>query len=288
MAKIKTTTTFLFDDLTPEEGVIAFREERDPQGLVLSQVQYNSEGGVEQRIERTYDEKGRVMEERQYSINEQPDQVVSFSYDNAGRITQQAIRYLDGSHSYRNYQRDEAANSETIVIVDDENFEEGKEFRRFDSEGRVLEVVIEEEGEPVQEVETSYDEHGRPLTQSGYYGEDYEFDLTFHYTTDEQGRISGVEVQNEEGELVRKESFAYDERGNPVEYRLENLREGYTQMEQWEYDMDNRMTLHRRALPDGTIQSEVQYRYGAHNLVEEEENLSRHGLSLTKYQYEFH
>ncbi len=286
MPKIKSITTTIHHNFTPEQGLPAFYEERDAQQNVLLQLQYDSTGELESRVVRSFDEQGKLVEELQYSQNDVPDQVISTSYDAAGRPAQQKIKYLDGSYSFRNYTRDEAANSETITTIDEENFEEGKEFRRYDSEGRTLEEVIEEEGEPIQEIETTYDDHGRPLTQSGYYKDDYEFDRVYSYQLDEQGRIAQAEVHSEVGELLRRETYRFDERGNLCEQQIESFADGVNLTNSWEHDLDNRMTLHRRTLPGGNLQSEVQYRYDERGLLAEEERLSPEGVSLLVYAYE--
>ncbi|MEM1320601.1 MAG: hypothetical protein AAGG75_10105 [Bacteroidota bacterium] len=287
MSKIKSVSTYIIAEHTPEEGLLTMYEERDEQGNILLHEQYYEDGSTEMRTMRQFDNDNRLLTLEQYSSNEKPDQRFEYQYNESGKVAKVSIHYLDGSISVQHYERDEAENSLTVRTVDEDGDEEAKEYRRLDSEGRVLEEIIHEDGELQRHVQSSYDDHGRLLSRHTKTGDGYDTKYTYEYEIDDQGRITGIDVVDEEDELVRGDTLGYDERGNEISHLVENHLEGYIAEERAAYDENGRLVKEQR-FNGQNLASEVDYLYNENNLLHEEAHRSPRGVYLNQYKYEFY
>ena len=130
------------------------------------------------------------------------------------------------------------------------------------------------------------DDHGRLLERTIINEEGDELQLLINYETDDQGRIVLAKIQNGSGELIRVEHQSFDERGNRVELKVEDHQQGYATVEQWDYNLDNRITTHTRLSPNGEPMAITEYTYDGEGRVAEEEQRNREGIRLLKYIYE--
>ena len=286
--KLKSIKTFHVDDNTDDKGMVNIYEEMDAQGNMILHIQYNEKGGIEQKTERILNDKGQLIEEKSYTGGEKADQHILYEYNESGKVHQAVVHYLDGSISYRNYTRDEAQKSTTIEIVDDEGEFEGKEFRRFDSERRLLEETIYDEGNKITEKrETEYDDYGRVTESVVLDIEGIETVRFYDYYLDDKGRVNKIESLNEDEIIIRTDEIEYDEKGNQAKYIVHDNGRGLEQTEVWEYDQDDNIVNHKRMRGENLLQ-EVKNRYREDKLLAEQETLTGDGISLDYFEYSFH
>ncbi len=286
--KIKSIKTFHIDDNTDGKGMVSIYEERDEQGNVILHIQYNEKEGIEQKTERILNEKGQLIEEKQYTGGEKADQHILYEYNESGKVNQAIVHYLDGSKSYRKYTRDEAQKSTTIEITDDDGIFEGKEFRRFDSEGKLLEEVIyDEENKVTEKRETEYDDYGRIIESVVLDIEGIETVRFYDYYLDDKGRVNKIESLNEDEIIIRTDEIEYDERGNQVKYIVLDKSRGAELTETWEYDKDDNIVNHKRLSGENLLE-EVKNRYRADKLLAEQEILTGNGVTIDYFEYSFH
>ncbi len=286
--KIKSIKTIHISENTDEKGIVSLFEERDQEGNITLYVQYNEKGEVEQKTERILNEKGQLLEEKNYTTREKPDQHILFDFNESGKVSQATVQYLDGSISYRKYTRDEAEHSTTIEITDNEGVFEGKEFRRFDNEGRVLEEVIyDEDNNIIEKTETEYDDYGRIIETVVLDIEGIETVRFYDFYMDDTGRVIKIETLNEDEIIIRSDEFEYDERGNQVKHIVFDKTRGMILTDLWEYDIDNKIINHKHQMGENLIQ-EIKNRYRADNLLVEQETLTGNGISLNSFEYSFH
>ena len=287
MQKIKSITTFLTAEEYGEGETLHMKEERDEQGNILLIESYAMDGSREQRTVSTYNDKDQLVSQDQYSYNEEPDQRLAFTYNESGKLKAVTITYLDGSISVKTYNRDEAENSLTIIIKDEDGEEEGKEYRKMDAEGRVLEEVIHEDGELNSKAKTSYDDAGRPIETHTTDAEGYEQSQFYFYELNDKGQFSEIEIADEKDELIRADSFEYDERGNETTHRIENHKEGYVLVDSLLWNEENQMTQRKRQLSDGKLIEEINYEYNEMKHLAKEEHISADRVYAHRYEYTF-
>lgn len=290
MKKIKSISTHVVGENTPDEGILVQYEERDEEGHLVVEEKFYPDGSLESRILRDFDDKGQVVSEKEFSgENEQPDQATTYTYSAAGRLEEAVIAYQDGSLTIRKYEQDEAANSETIHIADEEGTFEGKEYRRYDSEGHVLQEVIHDEEEKLeQDVSREYDDHGQLIKRVSIFDEDYETVELFDYERNEGGQIISRRAEDEDGKLLRFDEFSYDERGNTIQHKAQSVNEGWALVDEWEYDEKDQIVKSRRSQPDGSVLQESDYFYNEEGLLLERETRTKQGVSLSVYKYEYY
>lgn len=289
MKKIKSISTFVHAEDSPEEGTLLQYEERNEKEQLILEEKYYADASLESRIERSFDSEGRLEWEKEFSgENQEPDQHTQYTYSAAGRLEVAEIKYQDGSSTFRKYEHDESANSETINIVDEEGTYEGKEYRRFDSEGKILQEVIHDEEEKLeQDVNREYDDNGHLTERVTMLPDDYETVEFFDYERNDQGLILNRKVEDEDGKLLRLDKFEYDEKGNTTQHEVQDYNQGWALVDQWEYDEKERIIKTRRSQPNGDVLQESEYRYNDNDLLIEQENRTKQGMSLSAYKYEY-
>ncbi len=287
--KIKSITTVLINDDTDQEGVKNLYEERDPQGNTTLLEQYMPSGESESRTARSYDNQDRVLTEEHFSSGQEvADQRLEYVYNNSGKIDQITVTYADGSFSLKKYAWDEAENTNTIMISDEDGDHEGKEFRKFDSEGKVLEVAIYDEGDKVMEkAEYEYDDYANIIESVEVDQEGYETVRFYDYYRDDQGRITKLETLNEDEQIIRVDEFSFDEQGNRTRHHIQNLDRGSEQTDVWVYDQNNRL-VQRERLRGGKPMETIDLRYREDGLLLEQEIRGANGVYANLFHYEFH
>lgn len=286
--KIKSIKTFHVHENTDEKGIVNAYEERDMEGNVTLHIQYNEKGEIEQKTERILNGKGQLVEEKQFTGGENPDQHFIYEYNESGKVATAKVHYLDGSTSYRKYSRNESENTTTIEITDSEGDYEGKEFRRFDNEGRILEEIFyDEENKITGKTETEYDDYGRIIESVEMDANGNEIVRFFDFYLDEQGRVNKIETLNEAESVIRIDEFEFDERGNQIKHIIRDKSRGVFSTDDWDYDLGNKIINHKRYIGD-KLMEEVKNRYRDDNLLAEQETLAGTGVSLNYYEYTFY
>lgn len=284
MNNIKSISTYLIEE--GEEQKLSTYEERDQNGNITLLKQYDYDGILEAKSAYEFDEKGRVIVEKQYSTEGEPDQVLEIEYNESGKAKQVKISYADGSLSYKNYTRDEAVRSTTIEIIDEDGDSEGKEFRRFDEEDRVLEeVVYRDTGEIETKAEFEYNEHGDTVESVRVDEEGFETVRFYDYYRDEQARINKIETLNEDEKIIRVDEFEFDERGNQVKHIMRDLDRKALFIDKREYDMNNREIKFERLMGERPIEVK-ETKYTADGLMEQQETITNDGTMINKFVYE--
>ncbi len=287
MPKIKAITTTLKTDQTPEEGVMKAYELRDENENIILLENYDEGGNIEMKIERTYDDKNRVLVEKQYSVEKDPDEVHSFEYFESGKLKSRTILYRDNSKTFQNYSYDEAANTEKVEIVDDEGEAEGSEYRRYSSEGKILEEEIHGDFGLEVKTESEFDDFGNVLKRTTEDGEGYIVDHFYKYERDEESRIQNLKVIDDEGQLVKVIVYLYDEKNRIYEQQIKDTDRGWAFKVIWEYDDKDRVIKEERADFGGKVQEVQKIVYGENDLVTQQEKTTSHGMELSTFQYDF-
>jgi len=286
MNNIKSISTYLVEG--EAEQKIHIYEERDQQGNVTLLKQFNDEEELEAKSAYEFDKEGRVIIEKQYSSGDLPDQSLEIKYNESGKAEQVIITYADGSVSYKNYTRDTEVRSTTIDIIDEDGDTEGKEFRRFDEEDRLLEEVIyDDSGKVETKAEFEYNEHGDVVESFRVDEEGFETIRFYDYYRNDQSQINKIEMLNADEKIIRVDEFEYDERGNQTKHSMHDLDRGSLFVDVRVYDMNNREIKFERLMGDRPIEVK-DTRYTADGLMEEQETRTNDGVLTHRFVYELY
>lgn len=287
MNKIKSIKTFVIMEDT-NEPMLQVIEERDQNGNITLLEHFNEEGGREAKSEYEFDEKGRVTIERQYSMGENPDQTLAIEYNESGKAKQVVITYADGSISYKNYSRDEAEKTTTIDIIDEDGDTEGKEFRKFDSEDRVLEEVIYTDTGAIEtKVEFEYNEHGDIVESVRVDEEGFETVRFYDYYRNDLAQIHKMDVLDEDENIIRIDEFEYDERGNQTKHAIQDLDRGALFVNLTTYDLNNNEVKFERLYGERSVEVR-ETKYTVDGLMESQETRTGEGVMTHRFEYELY
>ncbi len=285
MNKINKISTFVSGGADSEETLNVF-EERDQQGNTTLLKNYNFDGALDAKTIYEFDEKGRVIVEKQYSSGEIPDQVLRIEYNESGKAKQVVINYADGSVSYKNYSRSEADKTTTIDIVDQDGVTEGKEFRKFDSEDRVLEELIHTDtGAIERKAEFEYNEHGDLVESVIVDEEGFETVRFFDFYRNDKAQIEKIEVLSEDEVIIRVDEYEYDERGNQTKHSMKDLDRGSLFVDIRDYDENNNVVKFERLMGERPIEV-TETKYTIDGLMERQETRSNDGVMIYRFEYE--
>ncbi len=289
MKKIKSIKSYIQTTEAEEPLLVAF-EERTIEDIIIREENYFLDGNLNQAVIRKLDDKGKVIEEMHYSEEGEPDQVLSFSYENSGKLASIKTEYRDGSHDVKSIARNEAENSETTQVIDDEDYMESKVYRRFDSEGNVLEEhAYGEEGTLKQKMKVAYDNHNRPTQTKIEYADGFVKELFYDYVLNDKAQVETVEITDANDKLVHYEHFVYDEKGNRVEHHIQDADHGVAVVYKWEFNDKDQATSKLTLKANGEIIEEEHLEYGPEGQVVAREVVNNRGEeTLQKYVYEVH
>lgn len=286
MNKIKSIKTFVLND--EDKPQLLLHEERDQLGNVTKLEHYDHDGALESKSEFAFDEKGRLVEEKQFSKADTPDQTIRIEYNESGKPGLVRVLYADGSYSNKTYERNEAERTTTINIVDQDGDEEGKEYRKFDEEGRILEEVIYNDfGNVESKHEYEYDEYGNIVESVEVDSEGFEKVRFYDYYRDDKARINKIEMLNEEEKIIRVDTFELDERGNRVKHLMHNVERGTLHTDLRKYDeKDNEVHFERR-FGERPIEV-VETTFREDGLLQKRETRSVDGVIVHQFEYELY
>lgn len=189
------------------------RTERDEKGRVLREVKlyYGEEGDS---VNYTYDDKDRVIEVK--SLDEEGNElhVESVEFNDKGHIvSRKVVDHQGGLSSSVAYIYDE---KENLVGQTEMNAKGELMFRSVmtqDENGNDISIIqYNPKGEVTQRVVNTYDENNRVIKRlaSGMYTRIYNFEY------DDAGLITMESATDENGTLISRSSFQYDEEGRMI------------------------------------------------------------------------
>ena len=289
MKKIKTFSINMITNETDEAGFKQYYEERDEAGNVILDEKYHADGTLNARSERTFDKENRILEEKFYSEEGTPDSQHTYQYNSSGKLELVTSKYKDGTIGYKRISYDEANRAETVLIQDENNITETKEYRRYDMEDRVLEEIIyEPEDSLKQKTITSYDDHGRIISKNILYDDGYQGSNQYEYEFDEQGRVISLKIENERQEEIHYEEYLFDDANNMIEYYTEAKPTGQIFIRKLAYDEKARLIKEQILNGAELLQQETTYIYNDEGILLEKEVGTASGFIVEQYNYEYY
>ncbi|MDP4187571.1 MAG: hypothetical protein Q8907_04675 [Bacteroidota bacterium] len=264
MQKIKTRT--IFTSLVNNNGSMDNEyknsfERFDENGNLIEEIVYTNEGNVESRNQYDFDEKGRMVREVNYIDEEEIGDVKNYILDAEGKITGKDIEYADGSKSFERTQR--SSTSTTTTFTDEDGEFDGKEERKLDGNGNVIEFIRYGFNKNMeQHIVYEYNDDSK-LTGSVEYEGEYILRKT-EYQYDENGNQTLEVARTRKGELISRRVRKYDEKNHLIELSAPHF------MIRYDYDEKGNMIREENVLSNGTLQNLTLYTYNEDNLLIEE------------------
>jgi hypothetical protein len=222
--KIKTSTTTRYNyayKQETEEWVIISQyitnvECYDQAGNVISEQTFNRDGDLGENNEYIFDDQGRLLEEHIYFDGRELAEKHLFEYNENGKIGRKFTEYQDGSRDTTEY----TYNNDGLLILkqqfDEEGEEEGREEYEYADKLVVLERITDSFGNTSRETINRYDSEGRLIETIFNSPEETECIRTVH-EYDEKGNRDCIEKYQKDGNIISRDSYTFDDKGNAVE-----------------------------------------------------------------------
>ena len=154
--------------------------------------------------------------------------------------------------------------------------------------GFPIEVSYTESDGETYNSKVTYDESGRPISVLSYGADEFYENTTLTY--DAQGNATGYVTKDKAGNVTFSFTLTYDANGNKTE-QVRVYESGYTEIEKFEYDSENRNVRHERIWgADNADNAEIyEYFYNAEGLLIKEtcSYMSGGQRQLLCYEYEY-
>ena len=299
MTKIKSLSLYKYDyvlkDINSEEfelkGGIYNKTTYDPEGMTLSEIKYDAEGGVEQNYGYVYNEKGVKIADRSWDEGGDLIDDMEYDVDADGKIQFAYKNYLDGSKDTITYRYDDAGNLVEKEVMTDEDEVEMVENFAYEGNDEVLHESRNEDGQLVYRKETVYNEKGNVLEEKIWMDET---DTTTRVVNeyDEDGELSSVASYSDDGDIIFRVAYERDEKGHIIKVMEESPDKKV--MTLIEYDSQGNAIVQQELNEQGKINSRIERTFDADgNVTESEAIIDTHGAGrnqhyLLRYEYEFH
>jgi len=293
---IKTYTALVDGEGNRNSEFLNTSIEFDSNENVILEVKYNDDGTFESKAEYEYDEQSKIKLVTDYYDENEVNESKEFHRNQENEVVKIIHKYGDGSITTKIVEQN---NGEEVITATDEDDEfDGKEIKKIDESGRLIEHAIFDYDNKLEEKQLyEYDESGKTLSSKEYgRGEEFishkkfQYDIkgncTLEISLSAKGKIQRriqskfdennnvIEQQHDEQYLVK---FEYDNNKNETKREIINLANNLKEnMVSFIYDEENR------------IVEQITYSYGMARQFQK--NVLVEGASdylSTIYKYEF-
>lgn len=263
--------------------------EYDRDGNILLEMNYTSDGALNEKNEYTYDPEGRLMSMAIYGEDGDVLEKRAISRDEHGGITGETIVYLDGSEDTVEYRYDGDMLAEKVQFNDDGETENRETYAYEEGHVRIMER-FNEDGEKTYRMENSF-QNGvirESRVWNAFEDEEYTMITTFNSEGSklEECRYDG------KNRLIGRNLYEEDDAGRVVSIVEEDREKKNTT--EMEYDDHGRLARQVETDANGQLVSEVIRNYDEEGRLSDMEvlYLNRRMGTVVKnflvYEYEFY
>lgn len=264
--------------------------EYDPKGEILAQTNYSSDGLLVEKIAFTYDDQGRIVTQNYYTEPDEPSEVIHYERNEKGILVKDVKKYLDGSFDTTTYKYDDQGRLVEKITVDDEGVTDLLEQFSWKDKLPVKRQTVDSEGNITSFEEFVYDDHGNPVEHRQMNEETGENQKTISQF-DESKRKINEEIYDDEGDIIEKTAYRFDEKGKLLSTEFESTVKISTT--QYTYDDEGNLLGLGETDEDGNQLLLVEHTYDEQNNRLESMVFSNGGSFSTnqhyklKYEYEW-
>lgn len=268
MKKIRTVTGFISYLSGDEEPLNEFKysyKEYDSEQNLIKEVTYTGEGEIETASAYKFDGSNVLIEEIHYLNETEVAERIEYKYDENGAHRLIEKTYSDGSKNIQNFSQN--GKIVKILITNEDNEFEGEIIRELDARGNaVKETVYNYQRKIEQRFICEYDA-GNFLTRLVEFGDNDEFIIEKLYHYNEKGLMTKETHLSERGKLVDMWQWEYDENGNTLLQRSNDIIKRY-------YYDDNKRLIRDESIhiPAESVISSNNYKYDDKGLLIEVES----------------
>ena len=250
---------------------------------VVRDMQYDTNGNVQQETTLEYDDHGFLISETLIESDGEVVERKTYEPDEESRINKEYIHYADGSYDMIEYFYSDSGQITKKVQSDNDGVVEHSVEYEYDNGQLVAEVSFGEEGDMVSVTEYEYDEDGL-LDEKITYNIGANEKRTQSYVYNDEGYREAIFSTDGTGQLVEKFLFTLDEKGRPVAVVEENRHKKNRII--MEYDEKDHVVFQEEYDLRGELVSKVRRDYDQDGLFLKSEVTARNPVNGMIQQYE--
>ena len=250
---------------------------------VVRDVQFDTNGEVQQKTVMEYDDSGFMTSELLIEADGGVLERKTFEPDEKSRIRKEYIHYADGSYDMIEYHYNASGQITKKVQSDNDGVVEHSVEYEYNNGHLVAEVSFDEEGTMISETTYEYDEDGLLDEKAIYHIGDNE-KLVQSYVYNDEGYREAIFSTDSSGQLIEKFLFTLDEKGRPVGVVEENRQK--KNRITMEYDEKDHVILQEEVDLRGELVSKVRRYYDHDGLFLKSEVTARNPVNGIIQQYE--
>lgn len=295
--KIKVQMVFqtYYMDETYSSEAISSREKRtethyDVDGRIIQEIQYDHQGKPETKTTKEYNEHGSIVRTEIYDYMEDVSEVFETSWRNPEQKLSERRIYMDGASDLTKWEYTESGELQKKTLYGPEGEPEQTTNYVIQNAKIISEVVLDEEGELVQQDHYEYDSNGLILVHTHESAE--EGVSVTKNTYNEKGKLIETIITDEEDDIIEHTKISESDEDGLITYtqetpsgislyKISNDSSG-RMIQQEEFDEeDNQISnIKRKYLPDGNVSQTL-------GMIYRSEFGARQYYSLD-YEYEFY
>lgn len=180
--------------------------EFDESGQLLTELKFNEDGEIDEKIVNSYDDKGRLTEEITYLNEDEMAEHKAYEWDEKGHVAQAFKIYQDGERDTIHYKRDAEGKLVEKVTIDSYNEEEAREIIDYEN-GKVKQRKVFEYDELMLEETYEYDEKGSISEHSKWTIDDE--NARYFNSFDTKGHLIKTRRFNLKDQLISQAIYTY-------------------------------------------------------------------------------
>jgi YD repeat-containing protein len=214
------TLLYAIDDVTEKKKM-----ERNEKGLLISETKYYGDDSGE-KTTYEYDEKENVTAIIKYDEESEFISREEIKYDEKGSLAERRTTDVNGNQISKIVFSPVVDNKIEEQEFDEKNNLVSKTIIKFDDNSKEKSTVqTNPQGKLITRIDVTYDDNGNVIRR------DYKdfYSKSVHYTYNEKNQVVSQELLDENGMLMRKNLFEYDDDGNVIAeqtYEMDTSRGG--------------------------------------------------------------
>jgi antitoxin component YwqK of YwqJK toxin-antitoxin module len=227
--KIKSVTLFKNDLIhlsfpgasNTEKGYKYSYTEMDQQDNVILEIKYDPSGKVEEKYIFRFDNKGNLLEEISYLTDDEIAEHKTYEWDDKNKIIRSFKLYADDTKDQILYHYDLQGHVTEKTTTDSEDEIESREIMEW-KENLLVKKQILEFGEMILEETNEYDEAGNLTANIKWTSEEGKTKIEYYY--DEKKQLIKALTYDNNGKLINKTMYLYNEEGKFIQADFESAR----------------------------------------------------------------
>jgi hypothetical protein len=278
MKQLKRVTTRVLHAESAFDPYVASINEYDSEGRIILAINYDEQGGIEQKSKTDYTPTGKISEIKEYLDEDTIGEHIRYERGENDEVIAIHKEFADGSFSKMIFEKEDKNRSLEIKTVDDEGELEEREVHFFDEKGNIiLRETYNWRNILTHKFENQYNAEGLLIKQTENQVPD-KLILTSELEYNENGQVISQVTRNQKNQITHRILMEYDKLG-----RITKQQVGNYYIVSTSYNDAEKMETEVQVNANGITEYEKIRRFDSEGILLEEIT----GNLIRAYEYEY-